>query len=295
MLLREQGLYNDLSPKLREKIVKKVEGFGKSVRYKFDISNENPDPQKYGGKVIWPNQYILDPATFYIQDNLEDRPGKSKTKRIGMVLEADPEKGTPTKFQKIKIDGKYAGVLKLELQEIPEHFDYAVYLELHPKLEGGEFSDKSKRQIFSRIDEKAKAQSERLERSLKTKAYNAAQAMSDTKVVEFADAMLWDSTQEIDVLRNLVEELSQTSPEYFNDMIEGKSVEYRATVKRALDKGAILFDPAERAFLYGNNKTKITVLPSGGDKEPVEQFSDWLEVGGDKANEAYKMIKSLIK
>jgi len=61
ILLREQGQYNDLTPELRNKLEGKVRGFGKTVRYKFDISNENPDPQKHDGKVLWHEDVVFSP------------------------------------------------------------------------------------------------------------------------------------------------------------------------------------------------------------------------------------------
>jgi len=293
ILLREQGQYNDLTPELRNKLEGKVRGFGKTVRYKFDISNENPDPQKHDGKVLWPNQYILDPATFYITDPYEKRVGKSKSKRIGMIDTVD-EKGIPTKFTKIKVDGRYKGILKLELEEIPEHFEYAMYLEMHPKLSGGDFVDKTKRQIISRVDEKAAADKARLERSARKKALDAVEVMSDKEILDFATAMMWDDTQDPAILRNEAEALAELDPVYFNDIVKGKDVEYRATVKRALDKGVILFDPSEYSFKYGGNMQTIHTLSPAGEKSHVEKMANWLQTAGDSGNKVYQKIKSLL-
>jgi len=297
MLLRTEADFNDISPELRKKLEERVKGFGKTVRYKFDISSENPDPQKHDGKVIWPNQYILDPATFYIQDTLEKREGKSKSKRIGLILETDYENGhlKIKKYDKIKVDGKYKGVFTLQLEEIPEHFEYALYLEMHPKLTGGDFADKSKRQMISRIDEKAAATEARKVRSDRKKALDAVEGMSDKQLIDFADAMMWDSSQDPNVLRNLAEELAETDPVYFNDKVEGKTVEYQAAVKQALNKQVIMFDPADRSFSYASNKQKIVILPPISGKNEVEQFAEWIQVGGSKEKAVYEQIKTLIK
>lgn len=294
MLLRQQGQYNNLSDKLREKLVEKVKGFGKSVRYKFDISNINPDPQKYGGAVIWPNMYILDPATFYIKDPFENRSGVSPTKRVGLIHSVD-DKGIPTRFDKIKVDGKYKGVLKLETEEISDHFDYAMMLEMHPKLVGGEFSDKAKRQMITRIDEQAAAKEARAARTDRKKALDAVESMSDKELIDFCDAMMWDSAQDPGVLRNMAEELAETNPVYFNTKVQGKTVEYQAAVRQAMNKGVILFDPGEYKFVYGGNMQPITILTPAGDKNEVEKLAEWLQVGGPQATEVYKNIKQLIK
>lgn len=293
MLLSQQGQFNDLSPKLREKLEEKVRGFGKTVRYKFDISNTNPDPQKYNGAVIWPNMYVLDPATFYIQDKDEKRDNKSPSKRIGMVAAVD-EKGNPSKFEKIKVDGKYKGILKLELEEIPDHFEHAIYLEMHPKLTNGMFSDKTKRQIITRVDEQVLAKEQRAARTERKKALDAVESMSEKDLVDFADAMLWDSTQDPELLRNQAEELAETNPIYFNDKVKGKTIEYQALVKQAIDRSIISFDPGEYKFTYSGNNQTITILTPTGGKNEIEKMAEWLQVGGIKADEVYKKIKSLV-
>lgn len=293
LLLRKEGQFNDLSPELRKKIEDKVRGFGKTVRYKFNISNENPDPQKHDGKVIWPNVYTLDPATFYINDPYEK--GNNKSKRIGLIDTVEFENGHPVvkRFRKIKVDGKYKGILTLQLQEIDEHFEFAVYLEMHPKLSNGEFLDKSKMQVFTRIDEQAQAVTARAERTAKKLASDIAEKMSDKEIVDFADAMLWDSSEEMVLLRNKVEELAETNYEFFNDLVEGKNIEYQALVKKAMDRGIINYNPDESNFIYASNKQVIASLSVSGDKSPEHKLAQWLMGGGVKEQEVFKKIKSL--
>lgn len=293
MLLSKHGLFNDLSDELRTKLETKVRGYGKSVRYKFDIANENPDPQKHGGVLLYPNVYTLDPATFYINDADEKRPNISKSKRIGLIDGVD-EKGNPNKFKKIRVDGKYKGILKLEIQEIDEHFEFAMFLEMHPKLTGGMFSDKSKRQVFSRIDEQAAATEARKERSARRKAMDIAEGMSHKELIDFADAMLIDSTQEEAVLRNEIELIAETTPDFFNDLVSGKTIEYQSLVKQALDKGVIEFNPDSYSFNYASNKQPIITLSPTGVKNEVQKLADWLQSNGKIEQEVYKKIKSLV-
>lgn len=294
MLLSNQGKYNDLSPELRKELMEKVRGFGKKVRYKFDISHPNPDPLKEGGAIVWPTIYTLQPATFNINDKKEKRDGKSNSKAIGLIDRTD-DKGIPTKFRKIKIHGKDAGILKLDIEENPDDFDYAMYLELHPKLMGGMFSDKNKRQVVTRIDEHKLAKEARELRSDKIKALNAVQGMSDEELVDFADAMLWDSAEDPELLRNRAEELAETNPVYLNDKIKGRTVEYQATIKQAMDRGLISFDPVEYKFYYTDNRQTIAMLTPTGTKNEVEKMAEFLQTGGAKADEIFKKIKALNK
>lgn len=294
MLLRTEGEFNDISPELREKIEERVRGFGKTVRYKFDISHPNPDPQHVNGKILWPGMYTLDPSTFYINDPYEKRSGKSKSKRIGMIDAVENQNGHQkvTKFRKIKVQGKFAGELKLELQEINEHFQFACYLELHPKLDGGDFYDKARVPMFKRIDELAAATTARTLRTAKKKAEDIAQSMSDKELIDFADAMRWDSAQDIEILRNEVELLAETDHEFFNDFVNGKNVEYQALIQQALNRGLIQFNPNEYSFVYAGNKQPIVTLSPNGEKTEIEKLSDWLQTGG---KEAHKKIKSLLE
>lgn len=297
MLLNQIAHFNDLSPELRKEVEERILSFGASVRYKFDISNKNPDPTKHDGEYIWPNQYTLDPAVFNIVDPYEKRPDKSKSKRIAIVTGVDAEKGVPNKFDKIKIRRPKKGILTLQLDN-DEDYAKAFYLELHPKLNGGKFADKTKRQNVVRIDDAKAATEKRTERTEKLKALNVAQGLSDAEVVQFADAMLWDSTDTTKgkgVLRNKIEELAETSPTMFNDLVAGKNIEYQAVVKQALDKQLIAFDPTEYKFTWSANQMPITMLSPVDGKNHVEIMAEWLQIGGERAEEAYKKIKSLIK
>jgi len=293
MLIQQVAHFNDLSPKLRKEIEDKVKGFGKTVRYKFDISNPNPDPTFVNGKVLWPTLYTLDPAVFNINDPHEDRDGKSKSKRIAIVEGVD-EKGMPNRFKKVRVHGRRNGILLLNL-ETEEDFATAVFLELHPKLTNGKFFDRTKKQVVSRIDEVANATEQRTLRTAKVKAMNAAQQMSDQDRVSFADAMMWDSTQDPSVIGNMIEELAETDPVFFNDLIEGKNIEFQAVVKQALDRQVIGFDLAAWKFFWHSNQQPITVVSPVGDKNHVEKMAEWFQIGGKNADEAYKKIKSLIK
>ena len=105
MSLENFAHYNDLSPKLRLELEKKVESFGRVVRYKFDIAKPNPDPSRYNGDTIYPNIYTLDPTRFALQDPYEDRDDKAKTKTIALIDEnAINAEGLPESKSKSKSD-----------------------------------------------------------------------------------------------------------------------------------------------------------------------------------------------
>lgn len=296
MSLENFAHYNDLSPKLRLELEKKIESFGRTVRYKFDIARPNPDPSKYNGDTVYPNIYTLDPTRFTIQDPYEDRDDKTKTKTIALIDEnAINENGLPEKFIKIRVNGANKSILNLNIEENREDFYIAMFLELHPKNKGGKFAAKNVHHIFSRIDENAAARDARTERSERLKALNVAQAMSDSELVDFADAMQWDSSENYEVLRNKVEELADTNPVYFNDLVSSKAVEYQSLIKQAMNKDLISFNYGEYKFVWSGNQQTITTLSPTGTLTEIQKLSEWMQTSGNKGDDLYKKLKSLVK
>lgn len=294
-MLEQVAHYNDLSPKLRAEMETKIASFGKKVRYKFNISHPNPDPEKYNGPIVWPQMWTLDPITFRITDPDEDRAGKSKSKQIGMVNEVD-DKGIPTSFHRVRVHKRHVGIVEFEVDN-PHDQMHIMYLELHPKLSGGKFEDKkNSKPIFERIDELKEAKENRERRSSRRKALTAAMGMSEAKVKEFAAAMLWDEHQDTEILRGRIEDLSEEKPELFIDTVESSAIEYKAAVKRAMDKGVIAYNPAEYKFIYAaNQQTIVSLGASVTAQNEVERMAEWLMTNGTKGDEVYKKIKGLSK
>ena len=296
MSLENYAHFNDLSPKLREEIEPQVEAFGNSVRYRFDVSKPNPDPERYNGDTVYPNMYTLDPTKFTIQDPYEDRVGKSKTKNIALVDDGFiNERGIPERFKKIRISGSNRAILKLNIKDNRDDFYKAMLLELHPKLSDGKFMNKNLFPMVSRIDENAAARTARTERSERLKALNVAQGMSDEELINFADAMQWDSSEELEILRNQAEELADRNPIYFNDLVESKEVEYQSLIKQAMNKDLIAFNPSEYKFIWSGNQQTISVLSPVGDKTQIQKLSEWMQTSGNKGDDFYKKLKSLVK
>lgn len=292
IMLQKHGHFNDLSAKFRKEMEDKINALGKKVKFKFNISHENPDPAKYNGDTVWPNMYTLDPRTFRITDPYEDRPNVSKSKEIGLVDKVDND-GKPISFNRIRILEREKGMKSFDTTK-PEEYDQVLYLLLHPKLKDGRFQNANKHFVFEMIDEHKEAKFRKERRDAKLKAGAIAREMDEKKIIEFASAMMWDTSEDPDILKDRVEELAETKPEFFNDFISGKNVEYQAVVRRALDNQIIGFDPAEFKYIWASNQQLITVLSPMGDKNHIEKLSDWLQTGGQKSDQIYKRIKELV-
>jgi len=295
-MLQREGVWNDLSPKLIEKLETQINSFGKSVRFKFEISNPDPDPEKRAaGAILYPFSYTLDPVTFQINDKYEDRNDRQKMKKVGMAMNPDIEDGREVvrQFKRVRVSEKEKGIKKYMLDNVEDR-EEVMYLLLHPKLTGGEFLDKTKRQIITRIDEVAAAKTAIVERTERSKAREIAENMTHEEMITFANAMLWDETEEEIILRNKIEELAETSPVFFNGLVLSKDVEYQSLVKKAINKGIIQYDPAEHKFSYVSNKQVIAIVPASSDKNEVILLSELLQAGGAKMEEVYKKLKSMV-
>lgn len=292
MSLNQTAHFNALSDKTRELLEKRVASFGKQVKYRFKIEKKNGDPFKQSGEddYVFPSTYTLDPTTFDITDTNQDT--GSKVKKIGMWLEIN-DKGIPTKFKKVRVMGYQKGLLEFDMSNL-EDVEVVKFLELHPKLEDGLFQDKTKIPVFKRINLLADAEKERAERKAKKMALDAIDEMDDKALLEFSDAMGWDSTSDPQILRNQAEKLAEESFELVNKLMKGKTIPIRAIVKRALDKGVLELDEATGKFKWKGTQQVITVLSPAGEGTWNEKMAEWLQVGGQQADEVLKKVKELI-
>lgn len=292
-MLQKIGIYNDLSKSLIDKLEKRIEGFGRVVRYRFEIERENPDKTYHDGRYIFPNVYTLDPTIFKISD--KDETGKTKTISIALIKDYKYNDRNQLEFtyRKVRVNGGQRGILRLDM-EVDEDRETCMFLELHPKISGGEYADKDKVPVFKRIDENAEATAKTEDRSIRRKAMNIAGDMKESELRSFADAMNWDSSMPPLVLKNMVEDLAETDSKFFADLVAGKEIEYRSTIKQAMNNGIISFDPADYKYIWVGNNMTIASLSPIGQKSELEKFSEFLQTS-EKGEEIYNKIKSLTK
>jgi hypothetical protein len=293
-MLEQVAHWNDLSPKLKEKLEKRVDALGRKATFRFHVSHENPDPEKYNGKIVWPGKFTLSPATYKITDKDEDRKDKTKLKSIGLVKSVD-EKGLPQTYEKVSILSRDEGRLNLDLEKEEDRTKCA-FLLMHPALKEGMFADKDKQKVFELVDLKREASDNKAKRDAEFEAWGAAKKMTEAEIMNFASAMVWDETEDIDILRDKVEAEAKEHPELFIDLVQSKALGYRSTIKRALDSGVITVDPSTGTFRYAAGNTTIAVLGQSVDgRTEVERLAEYLLTGGKNADEVYKKIQSLLK
>lgn len=293
-MLEQVAHFNDFSPALREKLEQKIASFGKAVMYKVKIDRPDPHPDNKG-KVIYPELFQLGPVQFNIVDKEEDRKDKSKEKKVALVKAVD-DKGIPTAFERIKIHSAQRGIIRYDLENNPDDVKKCMLIELHPKLDGGMFQDKTVMPLISRIDELAQSKANRANRKTKAEAMYAAENFSDQQVRDFVCGMNWDETEDMEILRERIEVLAEEQPGFFAKFVESPTFTYAATVKRAFDRQIIIYVPVENKIIWGSNQQAITILErvEGDTKNEVERFAEYL-IYAKNGEEIYKKLKALLK
>lgn len=281
-------VYNNLSPQLREKLEKKAADSGRYVKYKFAIAKRNPDGEmKTGGEYLYPLRWALTPVTYSITD-----PHDGLRKRIGMI-KALKEFGSPSdSFRRVVLDEQFAGILTLDLQSQDDQ-DAFMYLEMHPKLEGGDFRDTNQMAVFRRIDDIKEAKTALTTKQNRANAMFVASQMTVKEIKDFACAMGWDEHLDESIQRDKIMDLADKDPDWFRNFIDNKSIEYRAVIKRAMDNNIIAWQPVENKFVWASNNQTIAILDRCEDGKVLERMSDWLSTSKN-GQEVLTKIKGLL-
>lgn len=295
-MLEQVSPYNEFSPEYRKQLEDHVRSLGKKVRYRFHIENPNPDPEKYNGPIIWPAVWTLDPAKFRVNDPKEKRDGISKSKQVALIADVD-EKGVPNKFKRIRISARMKGILEFNLidsegNENYEEFQMVMFLELHPKNKNGLTKGGTETKVFERIDIKAAAVESTRKRRERDSAKEIARNLKDTEVREYAAAMMWDETEDIEVLRDRLEGEAENEPAMFLALHEGEQVGAQATIKRAIDQQVIGIDPISGTVTWAKNgKVIVSLGQNAGNKSDIARLADWFGSGEKKVEAIYKQIQ----
>jgi hypothetical protein len=93
-----------------------------------------------------------------------------------------------------------------------------------------------------------------------------------------------------------VEKLAEEHPVMFNDIINDKKTNYKAVIKRAIDNGILAHNPMEGKLMWASSLQNICVLGvNSTENDDIDRFAQWFMTAGDKADEAFKKIESMLK
>lgn len=295
MFLLKQDRYNDLPEEICSKIQAKwdeiVASKAKRILYKFNLAKENPDPLKENGSYVWPNLFVLPKASFQYRWKTKD--GKSGIAHVAMInnIQIDENGRKTVTYHKIKVPGRSEGRYAIEITEELAIEKFA-YMELHPNHIGGMNASTTEPGFFQRVDEVGEAKLSRMRRKVENDAAFAAEEMNDQEVRDFACALAWDESEDIEILRDQVEALAKNAPEYFVKMVDRKTTGYAANIRRAQNAGVITYTPAEKKWSWAHDGKTLATLDHSVENEMMG-LVDWLQ-SSKNGDTVYETLKSAV-
>jgi hypothetical protein len=272
--MKKTELYNQLSEKLVKSTMLKP---GQSVTYRLtNIQKSSLDPTRLA---IPASKNVPPIDTIY-----DEEEGQYVTIAAVKSINANGEHT----FHDIVFSYNMAGHLILQGgravdQEIHSYLSLCDYNASKPNR------DTSKDAIFELVDEEAKAEKESRTRNIRREALNAAADMSAEDVKTYAAAMGKDDTKAVSVLRNELEEMADTNPQDFLNLINNKQAVVTATVNRAVKKGVILFNQEQSRFEWPNKEVILVVARTGSDA--IDEFVSFC-TSSAKGEKVFQTIQS---
>ncbi len=267
---------------------KKAKDAGRYIKYKFAIARRNPDQElKTGGEYLYPLRWALTPVTYSITD-----PGDGMRKRIGIVDRLKEYGAADDGFRRVILEEQFRGILTLDMDNMRDQ-DVFMYLEMHPKLEGGQFRDNNEMAIFKHIDDVKEAKTSLSVKENRANAMFGASQMTTEEIKDFACAMGWEESEDISIMRDKIMTLADNDPDWFKNFINNKSIEYRAVIKRAMDNKIIAWQPVENKFVWASNNQTIAILDRCEDGKVLERMSDWV-ITSKNGQDVYSKLKALL-
>lgn len=276
--MKKTKQFNNLSDKLLKSTMLKP---GERVTYRLYGIQKNPmDPSR-----------LAIPASKNVPviDQIWDD-GKQEYVDIAAVKSVDSEGNH--NFHEIFFYGNQAGHMTLFGgraidQEIHSYLTLCNHNASNPNR------DTTKEIVFELVDEGAKAEKESKKRNMKREALNAAADLDQEDVKNFIAALGKDDSRPVAVLRNELEELADTDPASFLDLIGNKQAVMKATINRGISKGVIVFNEEQSRFEWPNKEAILTVARATG-SDAVDELISFC-VSSAKGEKVYQTIQSKAK
>jgi hypothetical protein len=274
--MKKTKLYNNLPDKLLKKMLLKP---GERVVYKlYNITSAPMDPTR----LAIPAYRNVPPI-----DQIYDKESESYID-IAAVKSVDAE-GNHT-FHDIYFTSQQAGHMILFGGRAVDQEIHS-YLSLCNHNASNKDRDTTKEVIFELVDEEAKAEKESTTRNKKRDALNIAADLTPEDVKDYTAALGKSEDRPIKVLRNELEALADRDPEEFLGLINNKQAVMKATINRALAKGAILFSEEQSMYKWANGEAILTVARG---TEAIDEFVSFC-VSSAKGEKVYQNLQSKSK
>lgn len=195
-------------------------------------------------------------------------------------------------FHDIFFTKSNAGLIELEGGRATDQ-EIHTFLYLADYRANKEGRDATKEALYELVDEKKKADESRKVRSMMRDALNAAADMKPQEVKDFIAALGRDDKRDLGILRDEIEVFAQQNPKEFLETFNNKQNPMKATLKRALDKGVILFSDEENKFSFADGEVICVVARSTGNKHIEGLLAHC--ISGKKGEAVYQRIAELTK
>ncbi len=254
--------YNDVSKELIASIPKLKKG--EIAKFKsLSIRPDDKSPRKFRGPFI---------ENITTKDVIWDK-HKQEFVEIAFCDQAVTNKGDSYAiFKTIKFMAP-TGEITCRGGVADEEYLY-YFLMLTNQNISNEDRDVSRKAYFQKVDREKEAKEKRKERNKRFDALTKATSMSPEEVRDFISATGGNDRQDLDILRNIVEEWADKHPEDFLQKTSDVLSQLKATVKRALDQGVIRFDKEQMRFFWGTGSEEILSVSRSQDGDHIREFAE---------------------
>lgn len=150
------------------------------------------------------------------------------------------------------------------------------FLMLSNLRKGNPYRDKSITPIIEFVDEVKENKADRKNRSVLKDALSIAIGLSLSDVREIICALNMNEFQDETILRNTVERYAEENPAVFIQSFKNPAFKLSAQMRRAHDKGIIMWDAASRKVKWVDAKnTLITVIEKSAGDEWLMAFAEY--------------------
>lgn len=232
------------------------------------------------------------------KDRIKD-PFTKKVHDIGIVEEYDIQSKEPTKFKFFmpgQGDQHFSGQFELiggvvEDEEMLEYLFLSNYNESNPNR-----SDKV-HPMFRPIDEIANSGKIKRAANKRRDALILVTEMDMVNIKNVASALNFPDFPDDEILRSKVIEWADENPEDFLELYADPTTMVKADIKRGIDKGILIYDPAGNRMLWAKGNAVIATFDRVEGADHLQQMADWCitaKNGGDVLKTIRKKIKETI-
>jgi hypothetical protein len=267
--------FNNISKELEKEISLKP-----GEKAVFKLLNIKPDTNN-------PGRFLIPSAVSIREIDRVNDPNLDEWVDVAHITSVNRE-GKPY-IEPIHFTKDNMGILELH-GESPTDVEKAAYLRLSSYNESNVNRDKSISPAFFEINTKKDAEKKRASRSDRLTAMTTAAALSDDEAKEIYAALNLDSSEDIGLIREYLEDMAEKTPDVFNTHFSDKTRQIKATLRKAVDAGALALDKPGSKFVWAaTNETAFTFAKKAG-AEPYVEFADFILTGknGDKLFEEIK-------